>query len=445
MIIKVRRFDPTRARQECSHYDVRVKSGMTVLSALAFIQDRLDPTLAFRYSCRGAACGTCAMLINKVPRLACRTQVRALIENRDRIELKSFPALGSEKDWHPEREILVEPLPLLHVIKDLVVDMRKFFMHYRLIKPTFRTPEPAGESELPLDPGKLQVLEPYLNCVLCAACYSACPVGESHPNYLGPAALAKLYRFALDPRENQEENRLRHANEPDGWWACEFHGNCRKVCPKGVTPNLAIGAARARLKEMGHAREAVAPVGELAALPTGEPPCRQAEPEHVPFRHQNTKTPRNEARDSPGGLPIHHQDTKTPGDEAGDSPSPITPPAEPEPAPARDEPSSPPVNAILVPAEPQPATEPVTLTPIVELSPKDLPPQPCPEPSAEPAVQPTVSETLPESGWEPVAAQPSPAEPPHQASGAQVDPQSIEPRPYPEQPPAPDSDKPAPA
>lgn len=253
MILKVQRSDPATRRRDFSHYDVKVRPGMTVLSALFHVQDRLDPTLAFRYSCRGAVCGACAMLINKVPRLACRTQLRALIEGRDRIELKAFPALGDAGAWNPGREVLIEPLPLLHVVKDLVVDMRKFFMHYRLVKPTFQSPGGAPNREQRLDPSVVKELEPYTNCVLCAACYSACPVDEGRPNYLGPAALAKLYRFAADPREGQEPARLETANQPDGWWACEFHANCRKVCPKGVTPNLAIGAARNRLKELGKA------------------------------------------------------------------------------------------------------------------------------------------------------------------------------------------------
>jgi len=253
MILKVQRSDPATRRRDFSHYDVKVRPGMTVLSALFHVQDRLDPTLAFRYSCRGAVCGACAMLINKVPRLACRTQLRALIEGRDRIELKAFPALGDAGAWNPGREVLIEPLPLLHVVKDLVVDMRKFFMHYRLVKPTFQSPGGAPNREQRLDPSVVKELEPYTNCVLCAACYSACPVDEGRPNYLGPAALAKLYRFAADPREGQEPARLETANQPDGWWTCEFHANCRKVCPKGVTPNLAIGAARNRLKELGKA------------------------------------------------------------------------------------------------------------------------------------------------------------------------------------------------
>jgi len=100
-------------------------------------------------------------------------------------------------------------------------------------------------------PAVVKELEKYTNCILCGACYGACPVVAQNPDYLGPAALAKLYRFAIDPRENQNDSRLLMANQPNGWWACKFYNDCKKVCPKDVPPNFAIGSARLRLQEMG--------------------------------------------------------------------------------------------------------------------------------------------------------------------------------------------------
>lgn len=98
-----------------------------------------------------------------------------------------------------------------------------------------------------MDPNSIPQLEIYTNCILCAACFGACPVDGKNPDYLGPAALAKLYRFYIDPREGRRIQRLEIADVPQGWWPCEFFGNCMQVCPKGVTPTNAISIARMKL------------------------------------------------------------------------------------------------------------------------------------------------------------------------------------------------------
>ena len=103
-----------------------------------------------------------------------------------------------------------------------------------------------------MKPEEVKELGQYTTCILCAACFGACPVNGKNPRYLGPAALAKLYRFRIDPREQAGPERLASADRPDGWWACEFHTNCRKVCPKDVPPNIAIGRARQELTRMKH-------------------------------------------------------------------------------------------------------------------------------------------------------------------------------------------------
>jgi succinate dehydrogenase / fumarate reductase iron-sulfur subunit len=105
-----------------------------------------------------------------------------------------------------------------------------------------------------MDPEELLELELYTNCILCAACFGACPVNSKNSEYLGPAALAKLYRFHIDSRDG-DDLRLNKADIPNGWWACEFHGNCRQVCPKGVPPIMAIGQARSELMEKKENKE----------------------------------------------------------------------------------------------------------------------------------------------------------------------------------------------
>ncbi len=250
MIIKVLRTYPDSRASKYDTFEIDLRPGMTVLEALFFIKDNLDDSLAFRYSCRGAVCGTCAMLINKVPQLACRTQVEKLIKGMDLPELASYPGIENGENWDPENEILVEPLLHFPIIKDLIVDMDRFFKVFKEMEPVFKPTEENPEKERLMDPKTVIELENYTNCILCAACYGACPVVGDGNEFKGPAALAKLYRFLEDPREGREEYRLKLMDQPSGWQDCEFYTNCKKVCPKGVPPNIAIGKARAKLKAL---------------------------------------------------------------------------------------------------------------------------------------------------------------------------------------------------
>ncbi len=228
-------------------FELEPYPGMTVLSALFEFQERFDDSLAFRYSCRGAVCGTCAMLINKVPRLACRTQISSLMNGELKIPIAHYPAIEENVPWNSDEEVLVEPLPHLPVIKDLIVDSSTFFRDYLFIEPVFRPVDQDPPKERNMEPVDVKELELYTNCILCAACFGACPVNGRNKEYLGPAALAKLYSFYIDPREAKGNKRLERADISNGWWACEFHGNCRLVCPKGVPPNTAIAKARVQL------------------------------------------------------------------------------------------------------------------------------------------------------------------------------------------------------
>ena len=247
MKIKIFRFSEGMSEPYYDSFEFEPSNGMTVLGALFHVQQEFDDSIAFHYSCRGAVCGTCAMLINKVPRLACRTQVESLMNGDLNIPLSPFKAMEETVKWNPETEVLIEPLPHLSVKKDLIVNMDKFFDYYKLVEPVFNPSDSDPEKERLMDPEAVKELELYTNCILCASCFGACPVDEKKPDYMGPAALAKLYRFYIDPREGNNESRLKFADNPDGWWDCEFHGNCRRVCPKDVPPLIAIAKAREKL------------------------------------------------------------------------------------------------------------------------------------------------------------------------------------------------------
>jgi succinate dehydrogenase iron-sulfur subunit len=255
MKLKVYRYHDGMDKPRYDTIKLKPTPGMTVLDALFQFQERHDDSIAFHYSCRGAVCGTCAMLINKVPRLACRTQIASLLKGELQIPLAPYPGIEETVPWNPEDEVLVEPLPHLPVIRDLIVDMSTFFRYYLFVEPVFRPPDLDPEKERLMDPETIPELELYTNCILCAACFGACPVDGKNPEYLGPAALAKLYRFYIDPREAKGTKRLERADIPSGWWACEFHGNCYQVCPKGVPPIIAITKARDELMKKGKKQE----------------------------------------------------------------------------------------------------------------------------------------------------------------------------------------------
>jgi succinate dehydrogenase iron-sulfur subunit len=249
MRLKVYRYREGMASPRYDVFQVKPRPGMTVLEALFQCQERFDDSLAFHYSCRGAVCGTCAMLINKVPRLACRTQLELLRTGELNVSLADYPAIRETVPWNPAEEVLVEPLPHLPVVRDLVVDMEIFFRFYQFIRPQLRPPDANPERERSMSPIAVKKLEKYTNCVLCAACHAACPVAGENQRYVGPAALAKLYRFYIDPREADGSSTLKRADIADGWWACEMYGNCNRVCPKTVPPRTAIAKAVAALSK----------------------------------------------------------------------------------------------------------------------------------------------------------------------------------------------------
>jgi succinate dehydrogenase / fumarate reductase iron-sulfur subunit len=209
-------------------YKLAVAPGTTVLSALFQIRRECDSTLAFRFSCRGAVCGNCAMTINGRCSLACRTQVASL----------------------PGPEVIIEPLPNLHVIRDLVVDMGPFWDKYRQIQPWLHAAVQAEEekSDHRQSPADFARIESLANCILCACCYGACRVLRRQPEYLGPAILAKLARFEEDTRDHRPAAALAAVDdEEEGAWGCDMHHRCSDVCPKDAGPDAGIAALRRRL------------------------------------------------------------------------------------------------------------------------------------------------------------------------------------------------------
>ncbi|MFW9825774.1 MAG: succinate dehydrogenase/fumarate reductase iron-sulfur subunit [Candidatus Thorarchaeota archaeon] len=226
-----------------THYDrfeVPVSKGMSVLEALFYIQDYFDSTLSFRYACRGAICGSCGMTIDKVPLLACRTQVSTLKTIKKPINLPEFN-FGVFPNWDQEIEILVEPLPNMKILKDLVVDMEPFWKFYKEIEPFFKRDWRDQAPESTQSPSQMKKIEHLVYCILCGLCW-ACPVSDKNPNYLGPAQLAKAERFISDSRLTEEKQKATVSRiiKEDAVPACEKYFVCNRVCPKGVMPGTAI-------------------------------------------------------------------------------------------------------------------------------------------------------------------------------------------------------------
>ena len=223
---RITRFDAaSNAPVREQDFRVRVRKGMSALEALLEIQDRQDGSLALRYSCRGAVCGSCAMRINGSVVLACRTQMSSL----------RGPL------------VCVEPLPHLKVIKDLVVDLGPFFAKYEYIRPWLVPEGSLPEHERRVSEADRRKIDAYVNCILCAACHGRCPVARRTPGYLSPAPLAKAYRFIADVRDTDTDRRLADLDSHAGVWGCDTVFNCVRVCPKGVPPTHGICAIRRKI------------------------------------------------------------------------------------------------------------------------------------------------------------------------------------------------------
>ena len=228
----------TEARYE--RYEVPKRKGMTILEALFYIQDHFDPTLAFRYSCRGAICGSCGMTIDQYPQLACRTQVSAVKAAKIPPKLPEL-VFADLPDWDEQNEILIEPLPNMKVEVDLVVDMKPFWGFYTEVQPYFVREWNDIAPESTQDAKDAKSIEHLLYCILCGLCWS-CPVNASNDEYLGPSALAKGYRFIADTRLSEEhrEEIVERVWKDDGVPSCDQYFVCNRVCPRGVRPGTAI-------------------------------------------------------------------------------------------------------------------------------------------------------------------------------------------------------------
>ena len=217
-IVKVKRYNPER--DEDAHWETYFVSWDPldrVLDALHQIKWKQDGSLTFRRSCAHGICGSDAMLINGVNRLACKVLIKDL-----------------------KQPIRVEPIRGLKVEKDLVVDMEPFFAQYRKVLPFLVNDEPAPNRERLQSPEERARFDDTTKCILCAACTTSCPVYWNDSEYHGPAAIVNAHRFIFDSRDRAAHERLEILSDPEGAFKCRTTFNCTDACPRGIHVTRAI-------------------------------------------------------------------------------------------------------------------------------------------------------------------------------------------------------------
>jgi len=225
--LRVQRFDPSKDRKPADkEYRVPWRQGMTVLDALLYARDYQDHSIALRFSCRQASCGSCAMKVNGRARLACYTQV---------------DELGSDS-------IVVRPMDNFEIVKDLVTDLGSFFEKHKQVTPHLVRADDSEQDnptgEYVMKPEALEEILQFTYCIKCGICTSSCPTVATDAKFPGPQALAQAYRYLADERDEGGDLRVSALDDVHGVWRCHFAGTCSALCPKGVDPAMGIQLLR---------------------------------------------------------------------------------------------------------------------------------------------------------------------------------------------------------
>jgi succinate dehydrogenase / fumarate reductase iron-sulfur subunit len=230
IILRIQRFNPeTDGSPYSRDYPVIAKPSDRVLDAILYVKDHLDGTLAVRKSCAHGVCGSDAMRINGAERLACKTLVKDVAAGDGSV-------------------VVIEPLRSLPVQRDLMVDQGPFFEKYRSVKPFLIPSSVPWDREYTQTPEQRARFDDPTKCILCGACYSACPVlSEKNPRFLGPAAVLSAARFIFDSRDTGVAERAAVLDTPDGALACENHFDCTKACPRGLKVTKSINETKRAL------------------------------------------------------------------------------------------------------------------------------------------------------------------------------------------------------
>ncbi|SPP30951.1 Succinate dehydrogenase iron-sulfur subunit [Arsenophonus endosymbiont of Aleurodicus floccissimus] len=208
--------------------EIAKERDMMLLDALIQLKEK-DPTLAFRRSCREGVCGSDGLNMNGKNGLACITPLSALCRDK--------------------KKVVVRPLPGLPVVRDLIVDMAQFYTQYEKIRPyLINDGKNSPAREYLQTPAQREKLDGLYECILCACCSTSCPSFWWNPDkFIGPAGLLAAYRFLIDSRDTETDNRLDNLNDAFSVFRCHSIMNCVSVCPKGLNPTKAIGHIKSML------------------------------------------------------------------------------------------------------------------------------------------------------------------------------------------------------
>lgn len=217
VLLRVRRFNPEAENKAYwAEYKLSdVKRTDRVLDLLHTVKWYIDGTLTLRRSCAHGVCGSDAMRINGVNRLACKVLVKDLVKG-DSGKIEVAPILG------------------MPVIKDLIVDFEPFFEHYRSVMPYFVNDTPMPEKERFQSAEERAIFDEGTKCILCACCTTSCPSFWANGTYVGPAAIVQAHRFIFDSRDTAGAERLAILSEENGVWRCRTVFNCTSACPRDI-------------------------------------------------------------------------------------------------------------------------------------------------------------------------------------------------------------------
>jgi succinate dehydrogenase / fumarate reductase iron-sulfur subunit len=230
--LQIQRYNPDADKKPYfKDYRLEVEPTDRVLDALMQVKNFIDGTLAFRKSCAHGVCGSDGMIINGQERLACKTLVKEVADSDDAV-------------------VKVEPMKHLPLLRDLMVQQDEFFARWRKVKPFLINEESVKKKERIQSPEERAVFDDPTKCILCASCYSACPILDGkNTAFIGPAAIAQAARFVFDSRDRGFDERLDVLDRPDGVWACENHFQCTRVCPRGIKITKNINLTKRRITQ----------------------------------------------------------------------------------------------------------------------------------------------------------------------------------------------------
>jgi len=221
--VDIQRGSSAATRHEL--FEVPAFENQTVLDVVSWIQQNTDATLSYRFACRVGMCGSCAMMVNGVPRWTCRTHISKVLQ---------------------DQKLSIAPLRNLPVIKDLVVDMDPFFDKWVAAEGVHHGKLDRNDPIAAVDETSAARTEANagIECINCSVCYAACDTVSGNPDYLGPAALQRAWTLLNDTKDEGRSAILNAVSEKGGCHNCHSMGSCTKYCPNELDPMSAIAGLK---------------------------------------------------------------------------------------------------------------------------------------------------------------------------------------------------------